>query len=606
MVPLPRRITVVARGSCILALLLLAPGPIRAVLLEGDLDGSGAVNAADEGWLRDLFGSQAGDGSYDPAGDLDADGRVDFVDLARFGKNFGASGGTPDTTPPALFVTLNDIPDDMNDLLVTPPDGFQITLQFASAGGSVVDTSSLSVTSDHAIGAYAPGAELAGLFTTSPTRAVFEVPVGTALSKANHVLTVGVRDAAGNLTSATYPFAVRQFPYGPPFGALQTFYLDFGQDRSLGAGVVDFVEDLREFGLSTASAPAIEAQMRDRLVSEITARANGFYGRNPDGSPGADPVNLQFVAQLPAGAHSRLCVGGQSSLGAPFLGASTLDVNNLNDSDDECAPNAQFGVFPAALDNLWGANAEYQQTFSPLDPGLGGTPVGAHALDSIVTAPGFDPETATAAQIARWSAIEDAVDGFAWAVSVAVAHETGHLVGLVAHDAAPAGLYGGSSGANTDHNVTVQGYTPGDNWIMNQGGAFTFDEITGRNGNALPTFRALNWAYLRDRIALSTAVTGFYDPPAVTSVSPNPVSFPPGQQNVAITITGDAFFGIPIVELITEGDPTPNPVQNVTVLNSQTILGTINKWQVPPATYDVHVINPDDQEATLVDGLVRQ
>ena len=63
----------------------------------------------------------------------------------------------------------------------------------------------------------------------------------------------------------------------------------------------------------------------------------------------------------------------------------------------------------------------------------------------MVTAPGFDPGSATAEELTRWEAIENAVDGFAQTIASVVAHESGHLLGLVAHGPTPAGLYGGTS-----------------------------------------------------------------------------------------------------------------------------------------------------------------
>ena len=57
---------------------------------------------------------------------------VDHRDLGLFGGSFGASGGEVDVTPPSVFLTLNDIPDDMNDLLVVPPEGFQIPKESAA------------------------------------------------------------------------------------------------------------------------------------------------------------------------------------------------------------------------------------------------------------------------------------------------------------------------------------------------------------------------------------------------------------------------------------------------------------------------------------------
>ena len=52
-------------------------------------------------------------------------------------------GGARDTAPPGLFLTLEHIPDDQNDLLVVPPGGFRITLDFDPGDGAAVDPSSL-------------------------------------------------------------------------------------------------------------------------------------------------------------------------------------------------------------------------------------------------------------------------------------------------------------------------------------------------------------------------------------------------------------------------------------------------------------------------------
>jgi hypothetical protein len=281
-----------------------------------------------------------------------------------------------------------------------------------------------------------------------------------------------------------------------------------------------------------------------------------------------------------------------------------MDVNNLNESQDECGGSAVFGIFPQALDNLWGGDPEFQATFDPLMPSRGGTPVGEDPLDAVVTAPGFDLASATPEELARWVAIANAVDGFAQAIASVVAHESGHLLGLVAHGPTPPGLYGGTTGSTTDHNVTPSGAHPPENFVMNAGGTFSFDEMTGRNGSPLPVFRALNWAYLRDRIALNTQVTGLFPAPTLISVTPNPVSVPAGQQTALVTLHGTGFLETPLViELITEGDPTPNPLLNVSFVDSETVTGVVNKFLVQPALYDVHLINADGQEVTLGDGL---
>lgn len=582
---------------------LVVPWAASAALLGGDLTGDGLVDAEDEPWLRAAYGATSADPQFEPAADLNGDGVVDHCDLGLFGGNFGASGGEVDLTPPTLLLTLNDIPDDMNDLLVVPPEGFQITLLPDGAGGSAIDTASLSLTSDQDVGAYPAGIELGPLFQVTPTRAAWKVPAGSELARTTHNLLASIADAAGNLAEVSYGFGVRDFASGPPLGNLQTIFLDFDQDRSLGPEI-DFLEDLRSFGLSSSTAPAIESLMRDRLVSEIVARVHPYYSRKADGSPGPDAANVVFVDTAPGGTRSRLCVGGESSLGGSFLGAATMDVNNLNESQDECVGSATFGVFPQALDDLWGGDAEFQATFDPLMASRGGTPVGENPLDVVVTSPVFDPGSATAEELARWEVIENAVDGFAQTIASVVAHESGHLLGLVAHGPAPGGLYGGTTGGKTDHNVTPSGAHPAENFLMNAGFTFSFEEMTGRNGSPLPVFRALGWAYLRDRVALNTHVAGLYPPPTLTSVTPNPVSVPQGQQTVEVTLHGTDFIETPLlVELITEGDPTPNPLLNVTFVNSETVTGVVNKFLVPPALYDIHLVNTDDQEVTLVDGL---
>jgi hypothetical protein len=297
-------------------------------------------------------------------------------------------------------------------------------------------------------------------------------------------------------------------------------------------------------------------------------------------------------------------VGGESSLGASFLGAATMDVNNLDESQDECGGSAIFGIFPQAIDDLWGGETEFQSSFDPLMASRGGTPVGEDPLDAVVTAPGFDPGSASAEELARWVVIENAVDGFAQAIASVIAHESGHLLGLVAHGPTPAGLYGGTTGGKTDHNVTPSGANPSENYLMNAGGTFSFEEMTGRNGSPLPIFRALNWAYLRNRVALNAHVTGLFPAPTLSSATPNPVSIPQGQQTETVTLHGTGFLETPlVVQLITEGDPTPNNLLNVTFVDSETVTGVVNNLLVPPALYDVRLINADGQEVTLVDGL---
>jgi len=582
---------------------LIAAAPARAAVLAGDLDGDGAVDASDEQILGGCFGGSAGEPFFEPAADLNADGQVDVSDLALFGVNFQKTGGDVDTTPPGLLISLNDIPDVMNDLLVAPPDGFQITLHFDNGGHSVIDQSALVVTSSEDIGPYPAGSDLTALFSVTPTRAVWEISAGSDLARTSHYLTASIRDVAQNEASGSYGFAVRDFAFRPPLGELQTIFLDFDQDRSLGPEV-DLVEDLREYGLSSATAPVMETEMRSLIVSEIVRRAQTYYTRDDAGV--VDAVNIVFVADAPASPRSRLCVGGESSQGALYLGAASLDLNNVTRSVDECSLGAQFGIFPQAIDDLWAGNPDMEAAFGSVDPDLGGIPFGEHPLDAALGDPDFNLFSATAAELVRFLAVIHAVDAFAQVVASAVAHETGHMLGLTAPGPAPGGLWGGTTGSSSTHNVSVSGGTPSPNYLMNRGGSFSFGAMTGRGGYPLPTFRPLNWAYLRDRIALNNQVQALYPAPTLDSADPTTVSFPRGTQAVSVTFRGTGFVTQPTIELVTAGDPTPNEVLNPVVIDEQTVTGIVNKFFVPPAVYDVHFINGDGQDVTLAAGLVVQ
>lgn len=587
---------------------LALPTMGRSDVLQGDLTGDGSVDPNDEAIFTALYGAVAGDSTYDPAADLNGDGDIDVGDLARFGAAYGASGGEVDTTPPKLVVTLNDVPDAMNDLLVAPPDRFLVTVLADSDGGAVVDPSFLSVTASEDIGAFTAGSELAGQFDKSPTRFVWEVPAGSDMVRTSHYLTVSVRDAAGNVANQVYGFAVRDFPFGAPMGNPQLVFLDFDQDRSL-TPEIDFLEDMRAYGLSSPTTPQLESDTRDELVAEIVSRVQQYYGYLPNGSPGPDPVDIQFVSTPPAGAHARICVGGQSSLGPLYLGSVSTDVNNLDEAQQECGPAGGSGVFPAAMDDLWFANPELHDSFDPLDPDEGGTPFGEDPLDAIISAPGFDVGSATPEEFARITVVLNALDAFAQSVATAIAHETGHTLGLTAQGPAPAGLFGGESGSTLDHNVTATGGIPVANRMMNPGGSFSFDEMTGRNGNPLPSFRPISWAYLHDRLVLSSQVTALFPPPTIASVLPNPAIYPNPYTSTGISIQGTGFLSStspPIVDLITEGDPTPNSVQNVVWVDGEHLTGTIHPALVPPALYDIRLINADGQVVLLPDGLLVQ
>ncbi len=594
------RLAVWALGGFLLA---GAPGS-AAASLPADLNGDGQVGLPDASLLYPLFGTGPGSPSFDPAADLSGDGMIGLPDLVALYAAFG-NIGDPDTAPPGLLVTLNDIPDDMNDLLVVPPDGFLISIAIDGQGGSLIDSASLSITSQRDIGSHAAGTELAPLFAVTPTRAVWEIPAGSDLERTTHGLLVRVSDLAGNQAEQEYLFAVRDFVAGAPLGNLQTLFVDFDQDRNLGPEI-DFLESLREFGLSSPALAASghESWVRDEIAALILERVHAIYGRNPDGSPGPDAVNAVFVSTPPGVPHSRICVGGQSPQGGSYLGAATMDKNNLVETSDECATAGLFGVFPHAIDNLWGGSAGYQSAFGGVDPDLGGLPFGADPLDAALLAPDFDLMSAPPAVVMRFFEVVNAVDAFAAIVSVAIAHEVGHMLGLVAHGPAPAGLWGGSSGGQTDHNVTTSGAPPPQNFVMNAGTEFSFNEITGRGGESTPAFRPLNWAYLRDRVALNDDVTELLPPPLVDSVLPGLLVFSStSPENQQITLAGENFAQPASVELVDPQSPLPMPTFGVTVVDPQTLTAVVNRYFVAPGLYDVRLVNGDGQVSVLEQSL---
>ena len=506
-------------GAALTALAVGLAAPIaNAQIALGDLNGDGVTDAADQLLLVGFFGTRAAEpeSGYDAATDLNADGRVDVIDVALLGAALGSTGEI-DETPPDLLVTLNDIPEAMSAALVVPPEGFQITLHFDSAGGSAVDGASLSVTSSRDIGGWAAGTDLAPLFAVTPTRAVWTLPPGTDLAPTSHTLTASIDDYAGNRArDDTFDFTVRDFAFGPPMGNRQRVYLDFDGNRGPGS----FSEDLRAYGLSsnaTPAAAALETRVRAIVIGEIVRRVGPFYGIALDGTPGPDAVNVVFTSEDPGEPRARLCVGGDSEVGGSLLGSTFLDVHNLREDSDDC--DGESGIFPQAIDDVWSTDPDYQAEIHPVDPDEGGVPVGEDPDDDVVLEPGFDPATATPAQRERRAVIRDAIDAFAQVLATVIAHEAGHSFGLVRAGSPPAGLYGGSEGSSADHNVTPSGATPSENFLMNRGESFTFGEVTGRGGSSLPVFRRLSWAYLHDRVAFAEEGASLFEPLDVDSVA---------------------------------------------------------------------------------------
>jgi hypothetical protein len=507
-------------------------------------------------------------------------------------------GGATDTQPPQLRVSLEHIPEGMNQLIVVPPERFRITLAFDAAGGSPVDPGSLVVRSDRDMGPFPRGANLAPAFEVTQTGAIWRIPEGFELDRTTHTLTVSLRDRAGNQAVERYAFAVRDFAFGPPLGRPQLVFLDFERNRGLGA-LPDFVEDLRSFGLSSDAAPDIEEQMLEICKSRILEKMRLQYGRNPDDSEGADSANVRFHSTAPALPHSRLCVGGESPRGAEILGAVAFDAHNLVEDSDECATPA-FGVFPQALDDLWWNDPDFASAFAPLAPEGGGIPVGEHALDASIFAADFDADIASPAQEARIDRIAAALEAFSGAVATAASHEVGHMLGITAAGPAPAGHFGD----NLNHNLDHEGRVPRQTSIMNPGSSFSFAQAAGIGNQGLARFRPFNWAYLRDRIAPSELVTGLHPAPVLLRVEPASVVL--GQRDIDLRFAGEHFLGGPVaprIELIGAEDSRRVPVYDAVLVDSKTLRGVVEWAWLSPGVYHVRYVSPDGQVATLEAGL---
>ena len=89
--------------------------------------------------------------------------------------------------------------------------------------------------------------------------------------------------------------------------------------------------------------------------------------------------------------------------------------------------------------------------------------------------------------------------------------------------------------------------------------------------------------------------------PQVTEVSPVEGT---NTGSTSITIRGADFLNDPVpptVSLVIEGDPTPNPIQNVTWVDAETLVGTVQPALVAPGLYDLRFVNSDGQRIERVD-----
>jgi hypothetical protein len=304
----------------------------------------------------------------------------------------------------------------------------------------------------------APRTELPRWFDGPAEALRYEPPRELELARGRVRLEVVACDLAGNCAAPQVVVArvTRLDERERPFAARQVIHLDFASDRSpLGRsdGRADWREDLERFGLTSAGDPlGIEEELARELAERVRERVQTLLEAAP-----RERLELRLEAP-PLGAHARLCIGGSDpslprrDLGSPssgLLGRSTFDARNAEHDEQCCRLAPALGVFPGELFHAEARSARraggttlFARLFAPLAPELGGTPFGAHPLDARLLDPRFDPARASPAERERAEVVERAAQHLALAVGALVAHELGHMLGLVEPDPLPRGLEG--------------------------------------------------------------------------------------------------------------------------------------------------------------------
>jgi hypothetical protein len=506
-----------------------------------------------------------------------------------------ALGGTCTSNGPQLSLTLHQVSDDLNDLLVVPTDSaLIINASFApSQGGSV-----LPGTFRADLFPWDGQSEQPAVVLVADADGATAVVPPAILREGTYTVVASLEDTSGATGWARLDLAVRARLGAPPIGTGQHIWYDFSVDRDATGGP-DFPVDLQTFGLGSPSQPALSAQVEETVIDAVLERVSQVYhdGELP-GLSIPDPVAISLSRLDPGtGDVTRICVGGEDPSGGSLIGSILIDPNNGNRDSVECSNVPPTGIFPRGLMAFQGQTA-FRTTFDPLMSSRGGTPVGEHALDPIVLDAAFDPGSASPEELTRHLEIETAIQRFGDALGSIAAHETGHALGLVMPGPPGGGLHGGQVGPEFSHDVTSDGSTsPPENYLMKQGGSFTFAKLAGLGGHPLPFLRPLDFAYLRDRVMLDARITELLPPPAVDAVTPTSID-----TSVQIEVVGTGFAATPSVRLVNETYSYETIGES---LESETL---VRAWvissQVPPGTYDLELQNPDGQTASLPDGIV--
>jgi hypothetical protein len=356
-------------------------------------------------------------------------------------------------------LTVNGIPDDMNDLLVLPPSGFVVNVAW-QPGDYPVDPTAFNYVRAERWGAGYESWVLANDLTVNADGTGSAGIFPGTLTPGSWTLRAFVGDTEGNYSFADLAVAVRSFGGPPPISTGQHIWLDFESDRDATPGP-DFPVDLQAFGLASAAAPVESGWVLELVTQAVVDRVLEVYKLEPmNGLLGPDPVKVAVSSTQPvSGDVTQICIGGQDPSGGITIGSILTDLKNSNRNSVECATLPPTGIFPRELLILSG-DASFQAVFNPLMPSTGGVPVGADPRDATVLAPGFDPQTASPEELARYELVQTAAAVFSDLLGSIVAHEAGHALGLVPPGVPGAGLFGGTMGPQMYHAVLPGGADP--------------------------------------------------------------------------------------------------------------------------------------------------
>ncbi len=415
-----------------------------------------------------------------------------------------------DTTPPDVTVTVNGIAKRRKAGLSVPKSGFELTVLADDPVNYDVDLGSFDVEITGSGVTLDSDAILAG-GTITKQGLSFVVALSQAFKPGEYTFRARVADMAGNVgVSEPLVFQVVDSDSGVlPFERTQVVWVRFDLDR-VGNGRPDSIDDLYRLGLLSEGDPSgTNQRMIDIMRDGILAQTHTIFQRKRNGGRksqgGSMPVI--FTAIQPRGVqYSELAFGGldpsapagrkYSDKSSGILGRAYYDKYNSSRADKNTGTRPGLGVFGGEL-FLFEVETHlslypyflttFANRFQKVIPQMGGTPAGTHSLDKTVLARDFDLANASPSEMRRYFDVFLAVDDWASATSVILAHETGHTVGLVSSGAPPMGLHGDRSLHNSYPSLgDVMSSSVGYESLVN---------LTYR-------FRDLNAAYLSQRILL--------------------------------------------------------------------------------------------------------